>query len=405
MAVKHTKLLLSRLVQWGVLLLMCAISLLVVGAMRDPAQSAHAMVSSAIWTTFGPHFVLMATVGLLLGVFGIWRLTGWLPRLVSALALLALAGSGYITTSILSAAHQAGGQVSFWTGLALRSMQGDGPDDWVERITFDGERTAMAIYRPEDNKDAPVLLYIHGGGFKTGTSTETDRDLRWFADQGWLVISPDYRLWTEQQASWQLASIDVHCAAVWLQQHAADFGGDSSRLVVMGDSAGGNLALNLTNQWAEGMQLAACEGTPPQAAAVVVQYPAVDPLAIYEHGYPVPGFEPKMLLRGYLGGNPYHYPERVAAINSYSFLTARAAPTLILAPEKDALVPPWSVYRYADYARLAGVELELVRIPFASHVYNQLAANSIGNQARLSITKRFLQQHQLWPAQPAPSRD
>ena len=75
----------------------------------------------------------------------------------------------------------------------------------------------------------------------------------------------------------------------------------------------------------------------------------------------------------------------------------KAPPTLILAPESDGLVPSWSVYRFADQARFAGVDVELVRIPFASHVYNQIASRSIGNQARLSITRRYLLERGLGP--------
>jgi acetyl esterase/lipase len=132
-------------------------------------------------------------------------------------------------------------------------------------------------------------------------------------------------------------------------------------------------------------------------AAVVVQYPAVDPMSIYEHGYPVSGFEPRMLVSGYIGGDPHRLPDRVRAVSSSTYLSDKAPPTLILAPEKDGLVPSASVYRFAEQARLAGVDVELVRIPFASHVYNQIAANSIGNQARLSITRRYLLQQGLGP--------
>lgn len=128
-----------------------------------------------------------------------------------------------------------------------------------------------------------------------------------------------------------------------------------------------------------------------------MQYPAVDPLAIYEHGYPVPGFEPRMLVSGYIGGDPYAFPDRVRAVSSYTYLSNMAPPTLILAPENDGLVPSWSVFRFSDEARLAGADVELVRVPFASHVYNQIAANSIGNQTRLSITRRYLLERGLGP--------
>jgi len=169
------------------------------------------------------------------------------------------------------------------------------------------------------------------------------------------------------------------------------------RLALLGDSAGGSLAINLAYSAALGQAESDCGGEVPVPGAVVVQYPAVDPLSIYEHGYPVPGFEPKMLMSGYIGGQPNALPNRVLAISSYTYISSKAPPTLILEPEKDSLVPPWSVYRFADYARFAGVDVELIRIPFANHVYNQIAVNSIGNQARLSITERYLVERGLAP--------
>lgn len=388
---------LRLLLQLFGLLLVSGIAFLSLGALRDPTQSGHAMLSSVVWATFGPHLVLLAALVFVAGMLACRKKPVWLSGALLAVSVVALAGSIYLTVSIVTAVKQAGGSINIVASLQLQSMQGGGPDEWVQLQGQDHEAARIAIYRPTHHAMAPVLVYIHGGGFKTGTITETDRDLRWFADRGWLVFSLGYRLWTEQQATWQLAPQDVYCAAVWVQANASRLGGDTGRLAVLGDSAGGNLALNLAYQGARSEMSSVCPGPALQVSAVVVQYPAVDPLAIYQHGYPVPGFEPTMLLAGYLGGDPYQYPERVASVSSYSYLHAEAPATLIFAPEKDGLVPSWSVYRFADYARLAGVEIELVRIPYASHIYNQMAANSLGNQARLSITERFLQQHGLAP--------
>lgn len=104
-----------------------------------------------------------------------------------------------------------------------------------------------------------------------------------------------------------------------------------------------------------------------------------------------------MLLTGYIGGSPHELPDRVRAVSSYTYIHDEAPPTLIIAPEKDGLVPAASVIRFAEQAQQAGVEMELVRIPFANHVYNQIAANSLGNQARRSITLRFLNERGLAP--------
>jgi acetyl esterase/lipase len=131
----------------------------------------------------------------------------------------------------------------------------------------------------------------------------------------------------------------------------------------------------------------------PVPDAIAVQYPAVDPIAIYERGFPIPGFEPAMLMAGYVGGTPSEFPDRVAAIASENFITPAAPPTLIIAPEKDSLVVSDGVYGFADKARAGGVDIELVRIPFANHIYNQVAYNSLGNQAGRTIRLRFLEQH------------
>jgi acetyl esterase/lipase len=371
--------------------------LLAIGALRDPTGSLHGMVSSAIWTTFGPHLVLLSVVALWLGAAGYRRNGGHLAVTVLTIAIVAVLGSTAIVTRIVSAASAAGGSANPIDGLWLQSMTAARPDETVTFATVNGQALRAAVFKPpKPYRNAPVLLYIHGGGFMTGSFLETAADLRWFASQGWLVMSVEYRLWTKQAATWNQAPRDIACAAAWAAVNAATYGGDARKLAILGDSAGGNLAINVAYAAALGSVESEC-GLVPVPAAVVVQYPAVDPMSIYEHGYPVSGFEPRMLVSGYIGGDPHRLPDRVRAVSSSTYLSDKAPPTLILAPEKDGLVPSASVYRFAEQALLAGVDVELVRIPFASHVYNQIAANSIGNQARLSITRRYLLQRGVGP--------
>lgn len=69
-----------------------------------------------------------------------------------------------------------------------------------------------------------MILYIHGGGFTIGKSTETAADLRWFADRGWLVVSVEYRLFGPGNPTWDKAPDDVACALA-TYENAARFGG------------------------------------------------------------------------------------------------------------------------------------------------------------------------------------
>lgn len=103
----------------------------------------------------------------------------------------------------------------------------------------------LDIYRPRAlPRPLPVMLYIHGGGFVV-CSKETHRGIAVLnaAGPGYLVFNINYRL---APANRFPAAIEDACAAYcWVVANAARFGGDPRRIVVAGESAGGNLALGV----------------------------------------------------------------------------------------------------------------------------------------------------------------
>jgi acetyl esterase/lipase len=369
-----------------------AVLLLVIGAFLDPAGSGFAMTGAMMWTTFGPHLLLVALAALVLAVLALRAGARALGRFAAAASVLALAGAGWILLRIVLATTAAGGSVDPLAALALGKMTLPPPDAVETFATVDGMDLKAAIFRPAAGAaPAPVIVYIHGGGFMAGTNAETAADLRWFADRGWLAVSVDYRVFAPGKPTWDKATPDAACGLAWAAANAARLGGDPARLALLGDSAGGNLAINIGFAAADGRALSGCGGAVPVPKAIAVQYPAVDPLSIYRRGFAIPGFEPAMLMKGYVGGTPEDFPERIAAIASAGFITPKAPPTLIVEPEKDSLVVSDGVYDFAAKAIAAGVRLELVRIPFANHIYNQVAAGSLGNQAGRTIRLRFLE--------------
>lgn len=367
---------------------------LALGAFLDPTGSAFAMIGAMLWTTYGPHLLIVALFALLLATIARRRGARRTGGLALGAAGISVLLAGFILVRIVVAVLAAGGTINPIAALALGPMT-EPPPDLLETVTsVGGKDLKAAIYRPkEGSAPAPVLVYIHGGGFMAGTNTETAADLRWFADRGWLVVSLDYRVFGPNEPTWDKAPPDATCGLVWAGANAARLGGDPSRIALLGDSAGGNLAINIGFAAADGRAVSGCGGEVPVPRAIAVQYPAVDPVATYERGFPIPGFEPSMLMEGYVGGTPQDYPDRIAAIASANFITQRAPPTLIIEPENDSLVVSDGVYGFADKALAAGVNLELVRIPFANHIYNQIAFNSLGNQAGRTIRLRFLDEH------------
>jgi len=105
----------------------------------------------------------------------------------------------------------------------------------------------LDIYRPTGfSGPRPVVMYVHGGGFRL-----LDKEAVWmaaiaFARRGFLVLSVNYRLAPEHP--FPAALQDVSDAWLWTVRNAARLGGDPDRLVVAGESAGGNLITSLAIQ-------------------------------------------------------------------------------------------------------------------------------------------------------------
>ncbi|MBR2656060.1 MAG: alpha/beta hydrolase [Loktanella sp.] len=385
------------------ILVSAAIISAVVAAFVDPTSSFFAVVGSMVWATFGRSLLLVTLLACLIGIAVQLNDMKRLAGLVLTLSTTGLAGSVYILAQIYFAGIAAGGEINLPAAFLLDDMQQPAPDLMETLDTADGVDLRAAIYLPPPMLvPAPVIVYIHGGGFMAGTHTETAADLRWCADKGWLVISVEYRLFGPDRPTWGAAPEDVRCALVWTSAHAASFGGDPTRLALLGDSAGGNLAINAGFAAAVGGTTSRCGPDVPVPIAIAVQYPAVDPTSIYNDVFAIPGSEPRMLIEGYIGASPDQYPARLAAVSSATFLTRVAPPTLIILTQKDSLVVASGTLAFVQDAKAAGVDIELVQIPFANQIFNQVAANSLGNQIGRTVHLRFLADHLRWPGRDLP---
>ncbi|MFV8241248.1 alpha/beta hydrolase [Mycolicibacterium peregrinum] len=128
----------------------------------------------------------------------------------------------------------------------------------------------MRIYQPLDPEPGaalPVLVYFHGGGFVLCDLDSHDSCCRRLANGiGAIVISVDYRLAPEHP--YPAAVEDAWAATEWVAAHAAALGGDPARLVIAGDSAGGNLAAVIA--------MTARDRGGPAIAFQLLIYPVVD---------------------------------------------------------------------------------------------------------------------------------
>ena len=111
----------------------------------------------------------------------------------------------------------------------------------VQIPTHDGEQIGVRIYTPEGNGPFPVVVFYHGGGWVLGDLEVIDPIMRWFTNEcETIVVSVDYRLAPENK--FPIPAEDCYTATKWASENISKYNGDPKRLVVAGDSAGGNLA-------------------------------------------------------------------------------------------------------------------------------------------------------------------
>lgn len=114
----------------------------------------------------------------------------------------------------------------------------------------------LDIWRPvrsaANAEPLPVMLFVHGGGFRTMSKRTHWFFARAFARMGFVVMTIDYRMGPNHLFPEPL--IDVCQAFEWLVEHAHEYGGDLDRLVFAGESAGANLLLALTGLCTQGAE-------------------------------------------------------------------------------------------------------------------------------------------------------
>ncbi len=151
---------------------------------------------------------------------------------------------------------------------SFSAVFGEGPElHRVEDRTIAGH-VPVRVYWPTDKENLPVMIFFHGGGWVLGNLDTHDSLCRRLASEsGFVVVSVGYRL--APDAKFPAAFDDSFAATAYVAEHADEFDIDPSRLVVAGDSAGGNLAATVAIRAAE-------VGSPVIRSQVLI-YPVVEP--------------------------------------------------------------------------------------------------------------------------------
>lgn len=178
-------------------------------------------------------------------------------------------------------------------------------------------RQRMDVFLPAAPQHAPILLMVHGGAWMVGDKSMSRvvdaKVAHWVGERGYIVVSINYRMVPDVDVPAQAR--DVATALATVQSRAAAWGGDASRLVLMGHSAGAHLVALLSADPAR----AAAQGAAPWRGTVVLDSAAIDTVALMSRRH----------LRLYdrvFGADPAYW----RSVSPTAALTPRAVPTLVV---------------------------------------------------------------------------
>lgn len=224
---------------------------------------------------------------------------------------------------------------------------------------------------------APLVIWIHGGGWRTGSRTPMPARITGLCARGYAVAAVDYRF--SSVAVWPAQIQDVKGAVRWLRANASTYGLDPGRFGAWGDSAGGHLASILGTSGGVpsvtiGSVTVDLEGTAggnaeesSRVQAVVDWYGATDFLQM--HFYPTSmnhdaaTSDESRLIGGPIQGNP----ERSATANPITYVTADDPPFLVMHGTVDKTNPFNQSELLFDALDASGVPVSFVPVQNAGH--------------------------------------
>jgi acetyl esterase/lipase len=243
----------------------------------------------------------------------------------------------------------------------------------------------LDFYRAVGRSPSPCVIVIHGGSWVGGNRRDdgTMRELDdWIALHGYAVASIDYRLAPE--FIWPAQREDLLTAIAFLRAHATELRIDPTRLVLLGRSAGGQMA-TATAYWKHD----------PGIRGVIAIYSPTDFHLTWESATHRGNLDHRLNLEWFLGGTPATAGAAYDSASAVELVDADAPPTLILQGDLDI-----NVFKKQSELldqKLAGARVKhlLVSLPWAAHGFDLVNFDSPGGQITsysvdwfLSVTTR-----------------
>lgn len=228
----------------------------------------------------------------------------------------------------------------------------------VEYKNVNGKSLQMDFYRPK-NADGPLplLLFIHGGGWRSGKRSDYLVYLTSFAQKGYMTATVTYRL--KRDSIYPAAVEDVTDAVKWLFENGENYGYNPDRIVLVGGSAGAHLAMLAGYGWGNPVSQSHNAAPAYRVKAVVDIYGPVDLTTEYAQN--------QLLVTGFIGHSYNEKPDLYREASPNTYLNDSCPPTMILHGTSDMLVPINQSDTMKSRLDALGVPCEYYQVPLWPH--------------------------------------
>jgi acetyl esterase/lipase len=245
-------------------------------------------------------------------------------------------------------------------------------------ITYPDTRLTLEFYPSQITGNKPCIVVIHGGSWSSGDSQQLPELNNYLAKQGYHVASINYRMAPQYKSPAPLD--DVKAALKYLCIHATELKIDTNNFVLLGRSAGAQIAL-----------LAAYSFHNRGIKGIIDFYGPADMV----WGYSKPASKLVMDSRGvmerYLGGTYKDVPQNYFASSPIEYVDRQSPPTLIIHGANDVLVAYEHSNRLSKKLTQNNIKHYWLQLPWATHGFDY-NLNGPGGQLSTYAVERFLKE-------------
>jgi acetyl esterase/lipase len=239
----------------------------------------------------------------------------------------------------------------------------------ITYLTANNWEAKLDVYLPRNLKAPnPTLVYIHGGGWVTGTKEAASLQVLPWLEMGWTVVNVEYRLGKNSLAP--AAVEDCRCALRWVMRNAKQYNFDVNKIVLTGHSAGGHLALitgMLPSAAGLDRQCPSSFSKPPDAAADEPKVAAIiNWFGITDVGDLFNGPHAQGYAIAWFGSLP-NRDEIARRVSPLTYVRAGLPPVLTIHGDADPVVPYDHAVRLHQALDKAGVPNQLLTVPGGKH--------------------------------------